>query len=196
MPLRVSLVNLQKFTFHSCGDAASIRMLAPGAEHPVLAAGDDDRADLRVLEPQALGRVVELDVDAEVVGVQLELVAGDEPGRPRPRPAPGWRSRRPAEPPVPVAVRMRVEGDLHGPPPRGGAFSFYNITPDRQLFCRDSPRTPPILSTISSRCRRSHTRGGAICTTGLPRLSVRAIRPAFLRPAAMGARSSTSSSAA
>ena len=29
MPLRVSLVNLQKFTFQGCGEAASIRMLAP-----------------------------------------------------------------------------------------------------------------------------------------------------------------------
>jgi hypothetical protein len=29
MPLRVSLVNLQKFTFHECADAASIRMFAP-----------------------------------------------------------------------------------------------------------------------------------------------------------------------
>ena len=29
MPLRVSLVNLQKFTFHACGAAASIRMFAP-----------------------------------------------------------------------------------------------------------------------------------------------------------------------
>jgi len=29
MPLRVSLVNLQKFTFHGCDAAASIRMFAP-----------------------------------------------------------------------------------------------------------------------------------------------------------------------
>ena len=29
MPLRVSLVNLQKFTFHGWEEAASIRMLAP-----------------------------------------------------------------------------------------------------------------------------------------------------------------------
>ena len=28
-PLRVSLVNLQKLTFHACDDWASIRMLAP-----------------------------------------------------------------------------------------------------------------------------------------------------------------------
>ena len=29
MPLRVSLVNLQKFTFQECEDDASIRMFAP-----------------------------------------------------------------------------------------------------------------------------------------------------------------------
>jgi len=29
MPLRVSLVNLQKFTFHACDDSASMRMFAP-----------------------------------------------------------------------------------------------------------------------------------------------------------------------
>ena len=29
MPFLVSLVNLQKFTFHGCGDAASILMFAP-----------------------------------------------------------------------------------------------------------------------------------------------------------------------
>ena len=29
IPLRVSLVNLQKFTFHACGAAASMRILAP-----------------------------------------------------------------------------------------------------------------------------------------------------------------------
>jgi hypothetical protein len=29
IPLRVSLVNLQKFTFHQCGEEASMRMFAP-----------------------------------------------------------------------------------------------------------------------------------------------------------------------
>ena len=45
------------------------------AEHLLLPAGDHHRADLRVLEAQPLHRVVELDVDAEVVGVELQLVA-------------------------------------------------------------------------------------------------------------------------
>ncbi len=29
MPFRVSLVNLQKFTFHACDDTPSMKMLAP-----------------------------------------------------------------------------------------------------------------------------------------------------------------------
>lgn len=29
VPFRVSFVNLQKFTLHACGEAASIRMCAP-----------------------------------------------------------------------------------------------------------------------------------------------------------------------
>ena len=52
-----------------------------GAEHVVLARLDDDRAHLRVLEAQPLHRVVELDVDAEVVGVELELVVLEQPAR-------------------------------------------------------------------------------------------------------------------
>ena len=45
-----------------------------GAEHAVQGAGQHDAAHLGVLEAQALDRVEELDVDAEVVRVQLELV--------------------------------------------------------------------------------------------------------------------------
>src|SRR5690606_31048137 len=39
-------------------------------------AGDDDRAHLRMLEADAIERVVQLDVDAEVVAVELQLVSG------------------------------------------------------------------------------------------------------------------------
>ena len=51
-------------------------MLAPEQNTRSRAAGDDDRARLRVLEADALERVGELDVDAEVVGIELERVAG------------------------------------------------------------------------------------------------------------------------
>ena len=75
MPLRVSLVNLQKFTFHACGEAASIRMFAPAQKIFSLPLVSTTARDLGVLEPQPLDRVVQLDVHAEVVGVELQLVA-------------------------------------------------------------------------------------------------------------------------
>ena len=48
------------------------------AEDFLLAAGQHDRTDLGVLEPHPLYRIVELDVDAEVAGVQLQFVPGNE----------------------------------------------------------------------------------------------------------------------
>src|SRR5204862_3197559 len=45
-----------------------------GTEDPVLCAGDDDGADLGVFEADALHDVVQLDVDAQVVRVELRLV--------------------------------------------------------------------------------------------------------------------------
>jgi hypothetical protein len=48
--------------------------VGPGAEHLVERAGQHHDLDGRVLEPEPLHDVVELDVDAEVVGVELELV--------------------------------------------------------------------------------------------------------------------------
>jgi hypothetical protein len=51
-----------------------------GAEHLLLGAGDDDRAHFRVLEADALDRVVQLDVDAQVIAIELELVAGTQAG--------------------------------------------------------------------------------------------------------------------
>ena len=47
-----------------------------GAEHAIAGAGDDDGADLGMLEADPLQQIVQLDVDAEIVGVELELVAG------------------------------------------------------------------------------------------------------------------------
>ena len=55
-----------------------MKMLAPAQNTRSLRAGDDDRAHLGVLEADALQRVVQLDVDAEVVAVELELVARAE----------------------------------------------------------------------------------------------------------------------
>ena len=50
--------------------------IGAGAEHLFFGAGDDHGAHLRVLEADAADGVVELDVHAQVVAVELELVAG------------------------------------------------------------------------------------------------------------------------
>src|SRR5687768_9034199 len=82
-----------------------------GAEHAALAAGDHHRLHLGMLEADAVQRVGELDVDAEVVAVELELVAGverlvlgDVEREGRDRAVEG-------ELPVVVAVGLGVEGD-------------------------------------------------------------------------------------
>ena len=79
MASRVSLVNLQKFTFWRMRRFAEHADIGAGAEHIVLAGLDDDRAHFRMLEAQPLHRVVEFDIDAEVVGVELEFVAVEQP---------------------------------------------------------------------------------------------------------------------
>ncbi len=93
------------------------------AEHLVQPAGDDHGAHLRVLEPQPLHRVGQLDVNAEVVGVELELVAGAQAaglvdGQHDPRDlAVGL------QPQVTVTARVGVERHRryagHGTPPSG-----------------------------------------------------------------------------
>ena len=46
-----------------------------GTEKPLTGAGDDDAMHFRMLEANAIERIGELDVDAEIVGIELELVA-------------------------------------------------------------------------------------------------------------------------
>ena len=53
--------------------------VGPRGEHVVDPAGYHDRLDVGMLEPQSLDDVVELDVDAEIVGVELELVSSRRP---------------------------------------------------------------------------------------------------------------------
>ena len=49
--------------------------IGAGAEHPRLARAQHDDAHLRMLEAQPLDGVGKLDIDAEIVGIELELVA-------------------------------------------------------------------------------------------------------------------------
>ena len=85
-----------------------------GAEDLVEAARDDDAAHLGVLEAQPLDGVVELDVDAEVVAVELQLVVVAQPGLRRDPQR--ERGDRGVDRQLPVAVRRRlgVERDVLG----------------------------------------------------------------------------------
>src|SRR5262249_29085272 len=81
------------------------------AEDALLARREDDGADLGMLEAQPLNGVIELDVHAEIVRVELQLVAGPEPaillhvhGQRGDRAIDG-------EPPVLVAGRLGPEVD-------------------------------------------------------------------------------------
>ena len=57
-----------------------MKMFAPAQKMRSFRLRDDDRVHLGVLEAEALDRVGELDVDAEVVGVQLEPVVRRQAG--------------------------------------------------------------------------------------------------------------------
>ena len=91
------------------------------AEHALASAGDHQALHLGMFEADAVQRIRKLDVDAEIVGIELELVAGLQAlvlvhiHRER-------RHRTvEREAPVAVALRMRVVGDEG----RGG-LSFEN----------------------------------------------------------------------
>src|SRR5690606_26127888 len=95
------------------------------AEDPVLRAGDDDRAHPRMLEPDAIEGIVQLDVHAEVVAVELQLVAGPDSAvfchfQLQPRDLAVHR-----ETPVPVLVWIRAIVDPGG---AGGVRSAGVIT--------------------------------------------------------------------
>ena len=74
MASRVSLVNLQKFTLKPWLDPPSMKMLAPAQNTRSLRLVMTTAADFGMFEADALNGVGELDVDAEVVGVELEAV--------------------------------------------------------------------------------------------------------------------------
>ena len=48
------------------------------AKDPVLGRSNDHRSDLRVLEPQTLHCVIKLDIHAQIIGIELEVVTGNE----------------------------------------------------------------------------------------------------------------------
>jgi hypothetical protein len=53
--------------------------ICAGTKNAVLCAGDDDRSNFRVLEPNSLQRIMQLDVHTEIVGIQFQLVTRPNP---------------------------------------------------------------------------------------------------------------------
>ena len=82
-----------------------------GAEHPLLAGANHHRCHLGMLETQPLHRVGQLDVDAEIVGVELELVAGREAARLVDVELQGGDSVLDTQAPVTIAIRRSAHVD-------------------------------------------------------------------------------------
>ena len=78
MALRVSLVNLQKLTLWAWVAPASMRILAPAQNTRFLPERSSTTFTSGMLEAQPLHRVGKLDVDAEIVGIELELIAFEQ----------------------------------------------------------------------------------------------------------------------
>ncbi len=85
-----------------------------GAEHPVFGRPQQHHLDAGMLEAEPLHRVRQFDVDAEIVGIQLELITFEQPailidvhGKRR-------DLAIDVQPPVPVARRIGLKIDMPG----------------------------------------------------------------------------------
>jgi len=88
-----------------------MRIWAPAQKNPRLARAQHHDAHLRMLEAQPLDGVGQLDIDAEIVGVELELIALEQ----RALLVDVHQQRGDVavdiEPPMPVALRVGLEID-------------------------------------------------------------------------------------
>ena len=50
--------------------------IGTGTKHLRVIGTEDDTADFGMFKPQTLDRVIQLDIDTEIVGVQFQLIAG------------------------------------------------------------------------------------------------------------------------
>src|SRR5690606_7213650 len=100
-----------------------------GTEHAVLAGPQYHGLHAGVFETQPLNGVVQFDVDAQVVGIELQLIAGKQTA--------GFvhvhGERRylaiHGQFPVAVAIRCGLEIDDHGPASRRVNFRYYTAIP-------------------------------------------------------------------
>ena len=113
-PLRVSLVNLQKLTLWAWVAPASMRILAPAQNTRFLPERTSTTLTAGMLEAQPLHRVGEFDIDAEIVGIQLELIALEQPAILVDIHGQGRDVAVDVELPVPVARRIGLKIDVAG----------------------------------------------------------------------------------
>jgi hypothetical protein len=91
-----------------------MRMLAPAQKTRSLPRLEHHRLHLGVLEAHALHHVGEFDVDAEIVGIQLQLVAVEQTARLVDVHEDVGHLARIFDAPVPVARGLRLEIDASG----------------------------------------------------------------------------------
>ena len=115
------------------GRSAEHLDVGTGAEHPVLAGRQHDAADLGVFEAQPLDDVIELDIDAEVVGIELEFVAVHQAAVLVHIHGEGRDGAVEAELPVLVLVRLGPEVD------HDGSKSFFLPIPGPVMFDGGGP---------------------------------------------------------
>ena len=89
-----------------------------------------------MLEAQPLHRVGELDVDAEVVGIQLELIALEQPAILVDIHGEGRDVAGDIELPVPVARRIGLEIDVLGAASKDAIFTGHGATCLAMLYAQ------------------------------------------------------------
>jgi hypothetical protein len=97
--------------------------IGAGAEHAVLARADHDDLHLRILEAQPLHGIRQFDIDAEIIGIEFELVALEQAAILVDIHGQGRGISLDRELPVPVARRIGLEIDVFRSPGEHAIFT-------------------------------------------------------------------------
>ena len=110
------------------GRAGQHADIGAGAEYPVLAGAQQHHLDAGMLETQPLHRIREFDIDPEVVGIELELIAFEQPAILVDIHGQGGDLAVDVELPVPVARRLGLEIDGAGAISEDAIFTGHRAT--------------------------------------------------------------------
>jgi len=126
-PARCGLVGeFAEIDLVGVGGAGQHPDIGAGAEHPVLARSHHHHLDAGMLEPQPLHRVGEFDVDPEVVGIQLQLIAFEQAAILVDVHGQGRDVAIDRELPVPVALRIGLKIDVFGATSEDAIFTGFS----------------------------------------------------------------------